>query len=257
MYSITHLIFSIGIGKILNLHFLPLVIGSLFPDIDSLFPFISHRTALHSIFVVLGISLLLYPKFKNKSISFFLGCFTHLFLDSFTSVGVNTFWPIPFEYGFNIASSDIMNLIFMLTGIILILSSKTIQDILINYEPRKIRLITYSLIVFFFVFLGIFGKMELKCNGSEININNLNSSFDNKEVLVKGTICSNITYYISKTENKYEIFSLCQGNNSILVWKLESILEKPVKNTNVSVCGVYTLAYEEPEINLVKYLSYE
>lgn len=257
MYSITHLIFSLGIGKILNLHLIPLVIGSLFPDMDSLFPFISHRTVFHSIFFILGVSLILYPKFRNKSISFFLGCFTHLFLDSFTSIGVNTFWPIPFEYGFNIASSDIMNVVFLLTGIVLILSSKTIQSILVNYEPGKIRIVTYSLIAFFFVFLGIFGKMELKCSSPETSISSLNSSLNNKEVLVKGTVCSEIEYYISKTENKYEIFNLCQENNSIKIWKLDNILEKPVINKSVSVCGIYTLAYDKPEIYMIKYLSYE
>lgn len=256
MYSITHLIFSIGIGSILNLHFLPLVIGSLFPDIESLLPFIPHRAFFHSILVILGITLLLYPKFKNKSISFFLGCFTHLLLDSFTSIGVNIFWPFPFKYGFYISSANTMNLIFLLIGVILILSSGTIQDILIKYRPDKIRKFTYLSIACFFAFLAVFGKMELKCSGLETNIKNLNPSFDNKEALLKGRICSDIDYYTSKAGNKFEIFDLCQENSSIKIWKLENIKEKPVKNKEASICGIYTLKYEEPEIYMIKYLEY-
>jgi inner membrane protein len=87
-----------------------LLLATLLPDIDSMHSFLGHRKIfrplqfftrhrgmLHSLgfcLIVTGIFSLFFP---ILALPFFLGYFTHLFVDSFTPNGIRPFWPLKYE----------------------------------------------------------------------------------------------------------------------------------------------------------------
>ncbi|MEM4330563.1 MAG: metal-dependent hydrolase [Candidatus Pacearchaeota archaeon] len=109
----THILFSVILLLVLlpffniNLLFiLFFIFGVLFPDIDNkksklgkIFIFrplqwiFKHRTTFHSVFLIGTISLILELTNKGTGIGFFLGSFSHLFLDMMTTRGVPIFFP--------------------------------------------------------------------------------------------------------------------------------------------------------------------
>lgn len=108
----------VAIGLAVGLHFaarvgnpwvfIPVVlIGSLFPDIDSAFSKVgknpafapvqavsSHRGIIHSYTLAILLSFALAFFYPIIGLPFFLGYSFHLFADSFTQQGIRPFWPL-------------------------------------------------------------------------------------------------------------------------------------------------------------------
>lgn len=55
--------------------------------------FLKHRGMIHSLTLCLILALIIAMFLPSISLAFFLGYFSHLFLDSFTQEGIQPFWP--------------------------------------------------------------------------------------------------------------------------------------------------------------------
>ena len=113
----THLAFGLLLGLLLVdkfnldkwLFLLLILLGSALPDIDhpkskigKNFGFLSkiinfifgHRKWIHSIFFLIVLSFLIRSLFNDLWIPFFIGYFSHLFIDGFTLNGINFIYPL-------------------------------------------------------------------------------------------------------------------------------------------------------------------
>jgi hypothetical protein len=119
-----------------------------------------------------------------------------------------------------------------------------------DLSNSKIYLL-FGLVLFF---LLLFSNKSYLCQSNEYillsDILENQPKYDEKEVLVSGTICSNVSYYTSYSGNEYEIFDLC-NDSKIVVWKRKSFISALEPNKNISLCGRFTTRYEEPEIYYV------
>lgn len=264
MYSFTHVMVGICLSLLLVLDLPFVVVGSLISDTDYLFQ-IEHRGAFHSIIFGLVIAVILYYKLgKRSSFSFFIGFFSHLALDSLTPMGVSLLWPLPYNFSFNLFSSGdaVANLGIILVSGILILNRNYIIDFLSSIPPEKIRSYTFGFMAVFSIVLLVFGTRSIRgCEGVYVSISDLigdMDTYDGREVVTNGTICSGIRAYYSSSGNRYQIFDLCGGNTSLVVWKLHGISSSDInENDKINICGTFTLEYTEPEINYVKYVVVE
>ncbi len=239
----THSIFSLLLSLFFNINPALTIIFSLFPDLEFLLPVI-HRGPLHSLVFLGPIGVLLF--FKNRELfdCFFVGVFSHLFLDSFTKQGIPLFYPFLNFY---------FSLYFFELEWIVIVSS-----LVLIFNLNKVKLIKQFLPVFLFLwfFILLFSKADSTfnglCNGIFVNLSNMPL---NKEIVVNGIICSEINEYKSKSGYAYQFFNICSGNGSVKVFKSKSVLENLLKRGDfVEICGFYDKKYGL-EIRNVKYIK--
>lgn len=252
MLLITHTITGLALGVLLTLNLPLVIIGAVLPDIDVLLP-VAHRTVFHSLTFMLAVSFILYWKSgKKNAVSFLIGFASHLVLDSVTYQGIQALWPLPGNFGFGIfnAVDSTVNLGIILAGMVLLLNKDRIIESLMKFEPKKVRIATYSsilswagLLVFMPFFIPSAGIDELLSNPY---------FYDEREVRTQGVICSEIERETSSSGNVFQVFNLCTDDSSILVWKLETIERNDLKqNMSVSLRAKFTLAFKEPELYMV------
>lgn len=78
--------------------------------------FVNHRGVFHSFFFIFFISLVLFLFNKDAGTGFFIGAFSHIFLDCFNVKGVKIFWPL-FNFkikGFIKSGSILEEILFVL-----------------------------------------------------------------------------------------------------------------------------------------------
>ncbi|MFH0808258.1 MAG: metal-dependent hydrolase [archaeon] len=102
------------------------LLGSVFVDVDScssrvgrkvwfLSWFLRHRGFFHSLIGALGFSLIVGVFSLWGGFGFFVGYISHLFLDSFTRMGLKMFWPSGFRVrGFVKSGSWVEDVLFVL-----------------------------------------------------------------------------------------------------------------------------------------------
>ncbi len=86
------------------------LIATVIPDLDSNFSswgrhllfrplqfFTKHRGIIHSFFTAVILSLIIAFWFPVASFGFFMGYCVHLFSDSFTTGGIQPFWPLHYK----------------------------------------------------------------------------------------------------------------------------------------------------------------
>jgi inner membrane protein len=262
MYSFTHAIVGICLSILLVLEMPFVIVGALISDTDYLFG-VEHRGAFHSLIFGIAIFLILYYKSgKRPSFSFMIGYLSHLALDSLTPMGISLLWPLAYNFSFNIApSSDaVVNLGIIIISGILIFNKDYIMDLLSHIPPKRVQKSTFGFFGLFFLVLLIFGTKSVQgCEGVYVLMEDLLSNqdfYDGQEMITNGTICSDIRSYRSSAGNFYQIFDLCSGNYSIVVWKLQAVQSSDIsENDNVNICGTFTLEYTDPEINYIKYVT--
>jgi len=116
----THLVAGLLVGLLLNqwlsfgwLFVLLFVLASVLPDVDSSASkvgrkfglvseviefFFGHRGFFHSVFVGLGLGLVLWGYgYKSYGLAVFFGYLLHLVLDAFTRHGIRFFWPFAWK----------------------------------------------------------------------------------------------------------------------------------------------------------------
>ena len=144
---------SIGLGYVLDPSgdvstfatiaevFLPVVLGALFPDVDTAFG--KHRKTLHNLPVLL--IFLAHPIYHGSNLQWvWLGVLTHYVLDYFGSRrGIALFYPLSdTEYGFPsgvMTSSDRAELVTALITVIELLAMAVLVHVLPAYLPPEIR----------------------------------------------------------------------------------------------------------------------
>lgn len=129
MQKKTHL----AVGLALGLYFVPFVtqkilfiplvlLASLLPDVDStsselgrrkifrpMQVLFEHRGPLHSYTACILASILLTFLLPTFSLPLFLGYSFHLFLDSFTVMGIRPFWPLKFTSSGKVKSGGVVD----------------------------------------------------------------------------------------------------------------------------------------------------
>ena len=249
----THVIIGLTIGNLLMLPISWIVLGALIPDIDYLIG-VEHRTLTHSI-LFFASALIIYKLWgKHAGLAYSLGLFSHLTFDLITPMGVQLLYPLPIFYSFNLVSSmdSLPNIAIMLACLVFIINRKSIQESLINLSKGVVLKGTAVLCGAFITTSLLFPVSN--CSNNIMTINEvLSRGFNEEEVLVNGTICSDINPYTSKAGNNYQVFRLCQGNSSILIWKGYWVAENNLSRGDlVSVCALYTEEYDEPELYYVR-----
>jgi inner membrane protein len=69
-------------------------LGRKIPFVSKIFSFLfGHRNLLHSIFIAIGLSFLIYSFFGKWWAPVFLGYFSHILIDGFTLEGINFIYP--------------------------------------------------------------------------------------------------------------------------------------------------------------------
>lgn len=249
----THVIVGLTLSTLLFIPASWVVIGSILPDLDYLVGF-EHRTIMHSLlFCTTG--FIVYKFFgKHNGLAYTIGLLSHLSLDLITPMGVQLLYPLQVFFSFNLVKSldNWYNLFIMLICLVFIINRKSIQESLINLKKG---VVLKGTAVFFssLMILSLFFPVS-NCSYSISLIDLINNpAFSEKEVLVNGSICSDVDSYTSKSGNNYQVFRLCSDNSSILVFKGDWVLENNLsKGDLVSLCALYTEQYEEPELYYVK-----
>lgn len=262
MMCLAHASMGLLIASIFSFPYPIVLIGSLLPDIDLLIPSLSHRGITHSLLFIGVISGLIRFKDKKKSIMFFLGASSHLFLDSLTYSGLELFWPLPMDFGFSLvsASSPAANLLVISVSIIVLWNKETIQNFLKRLRPEKIRKVTYALVgswILVLAFLGFFHSgipTTLALGNEQIKtVLNNKEAYNGEKVTLEGKICSEIEEWKSEKNNKFRIFELCKNEYEIKIWDLEEKdIEQLNKGNSIQVTGTFTTQYQEPEIYYVE-----
>ncbi len=245
MNLISHAFIGVMICEVFMLSPAPVIVGAVLPDMDYLAG-IPHRTITHSLLFVAAASLIAWKLTdKRTAYSFFLGLSSHLILDSITPMGIPLLYPMNTYFSFNLVNSNdiIANLGFILLSIIAIINKDAIHDYLFSLKKGQALKGVTLFIVGWFVFLSFFQTKPL-------TIKDVLAMTDGSLVTTKGTVCSDITFYTSKSGNHYQIFDLCDSTGKIRVWsKLKNNLSK---GELIQVNGFFTLKYKEPEINYAK-----
>ncbi len=235
MISLTHAITGLVLGEIFLLNAPLVVLGAIIPDIDFLIG-LPHRGFTHSLFFALTSSFIVYKIF-NKRIGFslFMGLISHLFLDSLTIMGIQLFWPIDIYFSLNLVSA--------------------------SYAPANIFIIALMLVVYYnknsiIKYLNSLRKgAALKAFFAFVTAWIVLLAINPANVCCTGTICSDISTYTSRSGNTYQVFMLCNENESIKIFKGSWILENDLRKGDlIYLCGTYTTEFGEPEINNIKYV---
>ena len=138
----THVLFGILVWlileRLLEMPFFVLgfvMLGSVFVDVDSCSSkigkrlwFLSwcfkHRGVLHSLLACLVLSLVVGAFSLWAGFGFFVGYFSHLFLDSFTKMGIKLFWPFVFRVTGGVGSGgwveDVLFVLFLFGDVLLV-----------------------------------------------------------------------------------------------------------------------------------------
>ncbi|MDD5417271.1 MAG: metal-dependent hydrolase [Candidatus Nanoarchaeia archaeon] len=259
MHAITHVILSVALSYMTGLPLVWVVIGGVFPDIDLLFPeFLSHRVELHSLFIIGIISLVLWKLFNKKAgMGFLLGGTFHVIADLMTYYGVGVFWPFYSKYfAFDLADTVYLDIATILISSFLIINHVKIKETIDSI--KKFNYYFISGIAIFFIAVAVFAMPKpIGCPAFPTPLSELlamNQSYSERYVMLNGTVCSEITrQYYPKSDNTYQIFDICDRNETIAVWKNLDISPSEFKqNDLVYVCGVFTLKYDKPEIYMVR-----
>lgn len=108
MLSPTHLFFAWALASVLKLPRIPAIIGGVIVDIDMVlmygFPWV-HRGIIHTPLIMIVSMLLVYIFTKNHlhALSFGVGYFSHLFLDTINPTGIMWLYPYPMYFSMNLA----------------------------------------------------------------------------------------------------------------------------------------------------------
>jgi len=264
MNLLSHLLFAISISEVLGLNTVIVAIFSVIPDIDFMIG-LTHRGLTHSL-TIIGIIVLIsfmgykifgkkkYNQVKNYH-SIVIGLLAHLVLDILTFMGVQLLFPFGKFYSYNFFNSyDVeSNLFVVFVSLVVLINKNLLKKKLMKYNPRTIRLVTYSLLIIFLII-----PIVISLFNQTVSLNELISNpefFDEKSVIVNGVVCSNISEYTSNAGNDYLIFDLCENNESIKIWLLERFYNNVSLNENLCIEGTFTTKYEELEITNIKWVS--
>ncbi|PIU61177.1 hypothetical protein COS83_04740 [archaeon CG07_land_8_20_14_0_80_38_8] len=247
MNLLTHVLFGLAIGEVLNLELAGVILGSVLPDFDYLIG-ITHRTFTHSLLFILLISLIFYKKDKRFSTSLLIGFASHLLLDAFTTQGIMLLYPLNNFYSYNLfdSSSTAPNLLVIIFSLIIFLNKDVIQHKLSRIGSRKVRLFTYSfLLIPLFAVIPYYYWIISQCASSSIpELLAGASEYEGKCVSINALVCSENDYYSSSAGTDYVIFDACSDNDSLTVWMLDSF-GSPVINDNITIIGIFTSKFYE------------
>jgi hypothetical protein len=100
-FAVGHLalgyILSAGSAKLTKTNFnIPAVLVlSIIPDVDLLFPFIGHRGPMHSVVVMLAVFIPFFAVYGKKAVPYFVALVQHALIgDAITGGGVQLLWPL-------------------------------------------------------------------------------------------------------------------------------------------------------------------
>jgi|GEM_PF-1280396 len=252
MNTITHAILAIGLSEALMLNPVIALIGAIIPDLDYVIG-IQHRTITHSLIFLLIATLITYKlKDKRAALALFIGMASHLMIDSITPMGVPLLYPLNNYYSFNLVTwnSVTANLGIILFAGLLILNKHNIHDYLFSLNKGQAL---KGVIVFSITWFGILFLFPVsECPHQVTTISYLDTLVGEMNVKVKGTICSEIELKTSKSDNTYQIFTLCDETGNITIWKGDWVLENNLSRGDIILlCGTYTRKFTQPEIYYV------
>ncbi|MBR9677999.1 MAG: metal-dependent hydrolase [Nanoarchaeota archaeon] len=254
MIGFVHALFAMAFSRILGVSVLWSVIGSLLPDIDLLLP-VQHRMITHSLVFVLAVYVLVRLAGRSRqgfALSF--GMLTHLFLDSLTPMGIGVFYPLQnfFSLGFDASRAGYATI---LLSIIVIANQSRLRSFFKRFGGKKIKTgMRVSVIAWLIALIFWGGACPLVHSSIGYILSGLDG-FSEKKVMTSGVVCSEIEKKFSKAGNEFQVFELCDGPDSLVVWKLASVERKDLnKGDHIIVCGLFTLKYlssSGPEIYMV------
>jgi membrane-bound metal-dependent hydrolase YbcI (DUF457 family) len=132
-------------SKFLKVNFnIPAVLVlSILPDIDILFPFIQHRGPAHSIIVALIVFIPFFAVYHQRVLPYFFALISHSLGDFFIGGQIQLFWPVTRQvYGFDISMQSLTNIalewILFLTSILIMFKSK---DLFVLFRAKTSNLL--------------------------------------------------------------------------------------------------------------------
>jgi hypothetical protein len=139
-------ILSAGSAKLSKTRFnIPAVLVlSIIPDVDLLFPFIEHRGPIHSVVVMLAAFVPFFAVYGKKALPYFLALAQHALIGDFIAGGgVQLFWPLTTQpYGIGIAIKSQTNValewIAFLAAVIIMIKTR---DITKFFQAHKSNLL--------------------------------------------------------------------------------------------------------------------
>ncbi len=258
MMQVTHAVVGLVLGEILLLSTPLVVLGAVLPDIDFLIG-LTHRGLTHSLLFLVLASLLVYKlRDKRAAFSLFIGLTSHLFLDAVTTMGIQALWSLNTFFSFNLTSTNYVPVnIFIIALLAVVYYNK---ESIIDYLTRVRRGVALKGSMAFTIgwSLLLIASPVIICRGSDSSINSLinNKVLNGMGVRLNGTICSSINPYYSKAGNEYQVFYICDNNESIKIFKGSWVLDNELRQGDVIyLCGTYTTDYGEPEVSYIDYVS--
>jgi inner membrane protein len=255
MNLLSHIALGLALSEVLRLELLWVIIGVVLPDVDYLIG-VTHRTIMHSAVFVALISLLMYKSNKRKGVSLFIGLSSHLLLDVFTTQGVMLLWPVKtfYSYGLFNSGETAPNLLVIIISLVILWNKDIISSKLSLLGYKKVQKYTYSIILIPLLLVIPYYYFQLsQCEQTSINDLLSNAEvFSEACVVVNGIVCSEVDEYTSSSATVYNIFDLCDGDESIKVWLLSSLNPDLEFNDNVTITSLFTTKFEEPELYMVK-----
>ena len=122
MIGLTHAVFGWLLAVFFSLNPAVVMLGALFPDAELILD-TPHRGPLHSILLMLPLCALSYFFLKDYGLSFSVGVFSHLFLDSFTAQGLPVFYPLFNDFfSLHFYNSDTLNWLVIILSVVLIVN---------------------------------------------------------------------------------------------------------------------------------------
>ena len=248
MNLLSHITLGLAISESLGLNIIPVLLGTIIPDMDYLTG-LTHRTLTHSLLFVIIISLVVYNKNKKNGISLFIGLTSHLLLDVLTTQGIMLAWPIKTFYTYSLFNSleTTPNLFIIIISLIIVWNKDIIRENLRFLGYKKVQIITYSILLIPLILVIPYYQYQIyKCETASLNtIYSDINAYDEECVTLNGLVCSELDSYTSSSNNNYLIFNLCQENQSIKVWMLQSLNQDLNLNDTISITGLFTTKFAE------------
>ncbi len=271
MMPIVHAIFAYALSYFSGSYAFFTIIGSILPDIDTLFTRYPemHRTFFHTPAAGIAASIVLFYLVRNRKIaaSFLMGWFSHLTIDTLTVTGV--MWKYPFsEQYFSTAmfrSADIAsNFIIIFASCFAIVFAVLFSRKKMNVLKKYIRsmenkhdsgalvvlfsIIMLGLALFLIPSAGEFPKIE-----NSILISKLleqSDVYDGKYVTVAGSI-KEITENFTSRGAIFQIFVLNDGTGSIRVYKSEFVRPGIISpGDGLVASGLFSMDRGFPELRI-------
>lgn len=256
MNLLSHVTLALAISECLSLNILWVVMGSLIPDIDYLIG-VTHRTIMHSLLftAIIGFAAVKYD--KRKGTSLIIGLLSHLLLDVLTIQGVMLLWPVQNFYSYSLFPSlnDTMNLLIVIISIILLWNKDIIIDKLKNLGHKKVQILTYSLLLIPLIGTIPYYHYNINYECENISLNELLNNqgvYNEACVTINGIVCSQVSDYTSNAGNDYLIFNVCSEEESLIVWLLKPVYSIVEVNNSLTLTGLFTTKFEEPELYMIK-----